>query len=213
MASAEEFEQEIVGGQVAGFDTVVSRFTADYFAEEKQLRHIAYERIGDVVCRLLPECTSSEVLHTDYFADEMQRTIFICRDRVPAHGSLVRIIVNDERHDVLDGSRELRSRDFVISATQKALSFQQSWLTRRRDAYGWQLGPTSAPLLQRHYDRLEVLSGSQYQIHIPKTRGYPHSIGQLIEHRVLLETVTDDLSRLNGVTQQDACPSARGIMS
>jgi hypothetical protein len=213
MASAEEFEQKIVGGQVPGFDTLVSRFTADYFAEEKQRRHIAYERLGETVTRLLPEGMSSETLHVDYFADEAQRTVFICRDRVPAHGELVRIIINDEQHDVLEGSCALNSRDFVISATQKALSFQQSWLARRRDAHGWQLQATSAPLLVRRYDRLEVLSGSKYQLHIPKTRGYPHSIGQLIEHRVLLESVTDDLARLNGVTQQDACPSARGIMS
>lgn len=216
MATPEGNDQEVVGGFVPGFDQLVRDISKDFKREEKQSRHAVYQHAGAVIAGLLPCGQTAEALHrmpVEFALDSGDRTVFLCRDRVPAHGELVRVIINDEVREAASGSRQLHVRDFVISTLQKTLTFQQGRLQRQHADHQWPIDEDSGPVLYRRNDRLQIKSGSEYSVHIPKTRGFPHKLTGLMEQRMLLETLIEDLEPLGPSTLEPGYPSNSGIMS
>ncbi|CAN5412210.1 hypothetical protein BH09PAT4_BH09PAT4_01890 [soil metagenome] len=218
MTAPEGYEQEIVssGGRADLFDYLVDDIVGTSKSEERLMRHAVYSQVSAVFAKLLPGSQTAESLHTlpmEFVQDLGQRTVFLCRDRVPAHGGLVRAIINDEVHEAVTGDRRLHIRDFVISTVQKTLTFQQSTLVRAHTEHLWRTADETGPRLCRRDGRLDVVSGANYNVHIPKTAGFPHRPAALMEQRLLLENLVEDLSVLGEVTHEPGHPSKSGIMS
>lgn len=215
MAIPEEQRKEAMDTQTM-FNEVVEGVSRTFMNEERHLRHAAYERFGMVISSLLSGSGTSEAVHThpiEIAEERGRRTIFLCRDRVPAHGTLVRVIINEEFNNPVEDRHFMSTSDFVVSTIQKTLTFQQTSLTRSNFHAPWPTTQDSGPRLLLRKSNLEVVSGSEYSVHIPKTSGYPHMQTALMEQRVQLESLNDNLSSLNGGTVEPGYPSPAGIMS
>lgn len=215
MTMSGDHQEEQLSGEVAVFNEFVRTYHEGSLEEERRLRHAAYRAIDAAFSELLPGTETAEALHKypiEFAADDGDRTVFLCRDKMPNHGTLLRIIFNDEVREPVYGGGQLYIRDFVISTVQKALTFQQSQLERQK-ASGWVFNPQSGPVMRMRNNKLEVVNGSDYSVHIPKTQGFPYTVSKLVEQRLLLEDLSDNLVLLNGSTAEPGYPSEMGIMS
>jgi hypothetical protein len=216
MADHEAIGQELFGQETSTFDGIVATFSADSAEDERQRRWLAYRDVGATVDRLLEGRPVGEAVHrhpVEFGLDSGNRTVFVCREIVPGHASLIRVIVNDEVHKPISGDRELHIRDFVMSTLQKAMTLQQSRVSRRGSEHAWPRPVDRGPLLQLVASGLVANSGDDYSVLIPKTRGYPHQPGALIEQRVWLQALDEELSALTAATIEPGYPSTSGIMS
>ncbi|MBC7581834.1 hypothetical protein H7097_03145 [Aeromicrobium sp.] len=197
------------------FDSLTLRLS-DTPEHEKLARSEAYRTVGSLVDRLLPEGDSAEGLHKhpiEHAGDNGDRIVFICRENVPDHGRLTRVIVNDVVREPVTLGRSVLIKDYVLNSVQKAVTFQQTEIHRQGDAHAWSLRAGTGPLLGMSSGTLNIYSGTNYMLNMPRSRGYPHTMPALIEHRILLETLAETLSPLNGVTAEPGYSAFSGIMS
>lgn len=216
MSTPEEYGKEAVGKDLESFYAITDRVVGNDL-DERELRHGAYAAVGLHVGRLLGGSGAiHEALHRTYLDNGVQTTerrVFIASANFPAHGIMHRIISNDEYFDPVIDEGSLVIRDAVVSTTQKTMSIQTSFLKRSKKDASWSSTKSSGPILQIFHDSVSVVTGDDYHVHIPKTKGYPKPGGVLLEERITLESIAEQLEALNGVTEELYKPSAHGFMS
>ena len=201
--------------ELALFNQMMAPVGLDLSRVEKPLRHKAYDAIRDAGTRLLSG-DIEQAYHATYFdidGDTAERRVLLARARVPGHGNLLRVILNERTMDLRTDELRIDVSDFVISTIMRTHTVQRTAVKKERTAESWPINAKTGPLVLSRAGRLEVVSGSEYDIHIPKTRGFPKNLGQLIDGRIALEELSGVLEGLSGVTYDPDAQTPYGFMS
>lgn len=208
-------------GQEDAFDLLVADVQADYAQTEKAIRHAAFAElkatVKDFVAFSEDANGEPQSYHTMYIEQDTgeiaERRVFAGMTLFPNLGYLLRVIVNDEANDGRARmGKVMTTQDFVISTLTKTLTFQTTTVQNDPGTGIWPTTGNQGPMLRQIEDSLRTTSGDNYNLWLPKVRGYPSNLADRLSITRHVQTATGILRSLNSVSLQPDVINPLGIL-
>jgi hypothetical protein len=145
--------------------------------------------------------------HTTYVelpdGTSAERNVLFSVMNFPGFGELARLITNDlTSHPTDIDGHQMAIKDDVILLSSNRFSWQENVLYKRRQDSGWTVPSNAGALLEQRSDYVDLVSGSNYDLNIPRPGGWPTPLTVSIIDRLQLERSIEVIESLNVSSHQ-----------